>query len=81
MASYFKDNIKFKNPVVIVAANPACMKKAISFRKELQTDLASPKIATKSTIESEHAVFIHSFDPDSDSEFLGKFFHFNLCFC
>ena len=67
MASYFRDNVKFDNPVVVVAANASCMKKAISFRKELLSS------SVHSNNESELAVFIHSLDPGSESEFLGMF--------
>ena len=65
MAEYFKENITFENPVVVVASKAACAKKAISFSKFLGTSTESLKI------KSDLAVVFRSLDP-IDSEFLGN---------
>jgi len=65
MAKYFKESVVFDKPPVIVAANAGCMKKAISFGKEMGISLASSNEA-----ESALAIFLES-ESGSESEFLG----------
>jgi len=65
MAEYFKENITFENPVVVVASKAACAKKAISFSNFLGTTTESLKV------KSDLAVVFRSLDP-VDSEFIGN---------
>lgn len=63
MAEFFKKSVPLSSKVVVVAANPNCAKKAIGFRDIL---------SDSSKIKADHAIYLHSTDPQRESEFLGS---------